>query len=198
MRFPLVEVALPAWIDAVVSDPAAVYPDLDAQMAFAIELARRNVAAGTGGPFGAAIFDMHTGRLVAPGVNRVMAANCSVAHAEITAIMIAQKILGTWDLGGEGLAPLRLVTSTEPCAMCLGAVVWSGVRQLVCGARDADARRIGFDEGPKPAEWVAALESRGIAVIQDVQRQDAAAVLALYLDQGGTVYNARQAEWPGG
>lgn len=198
MRFPSVEIALPAWIDAELLDAAKVYPDLDAQMALAIGLARRNVQAGTGGPFGAAIFDMHTGRLVAPGVNRVMAVNCSVAHAEITAIMIAQKILGTYDLGGAGLPPMRLVTSTEPCAMCLGAVVWSGVRQLVCGARDADARHIGFDEGPKPAEWKAALERRGITVIQDIRRRDAAAVLAFYLDQGGTVYNARQAECPGG
>ena len=42
---------------------------------------------------------------------------------------------------------------------------WCGpaVRRLVCGGRDADARGIGFDEGPKPSNWIAALETRGIA-----------------------------------
>jgi hypothetical protein len=33
-----------------------------------------------------------------------------------------------------------------------GAVPWSGVRRLACGARDEDASDIGFDEGPKMAD----------------------------------------------
>ena len=88
---------------------------------------------------------------------------------------------------------MELVSSTEPCTMCLGAVVWSGVRRLVCGSRDADARDIGFDEGPKPSDWTVALETRGIAVLRDVSRRDAVAVLKHYVDRGGLVYNARQA-----
>ncbi len=116
-----------------------------------------------------------------------------IPHAEIVAIMVAQKIMGTFDLGAAGLPPLELVSSTEPCAMCLGAVVWSGVRRLVCGARDGDARAIGFDEGPKPDDWIAALKARGIAVRRDVGRQAAMGVLKHYVACGGLVYNARQA-----
>jgi tRNA(Arg) A34 adenosine deaminase TadA len=49
-----------------------------------------------------------------------------------------------------------MVVSTEPCALCLGAIPWSGIRRLVCGARDEDARSIGFDEGEKVPYWIGA------------------------------------------
>jgi tRNA(Arg) A34 adenosine deaminase TadA len=179
-------------MDAVLSDRDRTYPSVADRMALVIDLARRNVDADTGGPFGAGIFELQSGRLVAPGVNTVMPGNCSVAHAEITAIMVAQKIMGTYDLGGEGVPPMELISSTEPCAMCLGAVVWSGVRRLTCGARDSDARQIGFDEGPKPNDWPTALEARGIAVIRDVARSDAVAVLKQYVNRGGVVYTPRR------
>lgn len=133
MPYPAVKLSLPGWIETALPDAKRVYPDIAARMDVVIELSRRNVDARTGGPFGAAIFEMHSGRLVAPGVNRVIPGNCSVAHAETLAIMTAQAILGTYDLGADGLPPMELVSSTEPCAMCLGAVVWSGVRRLVCG-----------------------------------------------------------------
>ena len=196
MSFATVEIALPDWINAALPDADTIYPTVADRMALVIDLARKNVDTGTGGPFGAGIFDMQSGRLVAPGVNMVISGNCSVAHAEITAIMIAQKIMATYDLGGDGLPPMELVSSTEPCGMCLGAVVWSGVRRLVCGARGGDARDIGFDEGPKPDNWALALENRGIAVVRDVGRNDALAVLKHYMDRGGLVYNARQAAKP--
>lgn len=193
MPAPTVEIKLPDWVDRFVAQANRNHPTMTDRMAFVIALARRNIETGTGGPFGAAIFDMHTGRLVAPGINMVTSANCSVAHAEITAIMLAQKRVGSYDLGATGMPPLELVSSTEPCTMCLGAVIWSGVRRLVCGARDGDARAIGFDEGPKPDRWIGALEDRGIIVIRNVARDDAVAVLNQYADSGGLIYNARQA-----
>lgn len=162
-------------------------------MRLVVELSRRNVAEGTGGPFGAAVFDLSTGKLLAPGVNLVMPTHCSAAHAEIVAFMIAQQVAGTFDLSTPGFPPYELVASTEPCAMCFGSVPWSGVVSLICGARDEDARAIGFDEGPKMSNWVAALEERGIGVQRDVLRDDAAAVLRLYA-QSGPIYNPRRAE----
>ena len=192
MAYPTIEIALPGWIDAMLPDANDLYPRLEDRMDLVIALARQNVDAGTGGPFGAGIFEMRSGRLIAPGVNLVMSANYSVAHAEIVAMMLAQKRVGSYDLGGDGLPPMELVSSTEPCVMCLGAVVWSGVRRLVCGARDSDARAVGFDEGPKPDEWIGALETRGISVVRDVGREAAARVLGHYVAQGGMIYNARQ------
>jgi tRNA(Arg) A34 adenosine deaminase TadA len=88
------------------------------------------------------------------------------------------------------LPPYELVASTEPCAMCFGATPWCGVRWLVCGAREEDARGIGFDEGPKVSDWVASLEQLGISVARDVCR-DEAAVLRYYAENGGIIYNVR-------
>jgi tRNA(Arg) A34 adenosine deaminase TadA len=168
---------------------AQVYPTVEERMRLVIELARQNVRRKTGGPFGAAVFDLTTGTLLAPGVNLVVAAGCSVAHAEIVAISVAEQLVGSYDLGRRELPGYELLSSVAPCAMCLGAIPWAGVRRLVCGAREEDARRIGFDEGTKPPDWVAALEQRGIAVIQDVCREEAAAVLQEYAAAGGQIYN---------
>lgn len=181
-------VRLPSWV-AEVAAPDARYATPEAMMALAVRLSRENVRRGTGGPFGAAVFALTTGRLVAAGVNLVTTECASWAHAEMVALALAQQTLGTYDLGAEGIAPCALATSAEPCAMCLGAVPWSGVRQLYCGARDADVRAIGFDEGHKPPDWVSALEARGIAVQQDILRDEAVAALRAYVDGGGAIYN---------
>ena len=190
--FPTVTVELPAWVDEL--DLDREYPTQEERMRLVVELSRLNVERGTGGPFGAAVFDLSTNRLVAPGMNLVVPSNCSVAHAEMVAIMIAQQVVGDFDLGGDGKPAYELLASTEPCAMCFGATPWSGVRRLVCGARDEDARAVGFDEGAKLSEWALALEDRGIAVERDVLREEAAAVLRHYAAGGGRIYNARQGD----
>ncbi len=177
---------LPAWVDDVVAD-YDTSSDAAVQMAFVLSLADRNVAERTGGPFAAAVFDRVTGALLAPAVNRVEPLGAAIAHAEVMAIALAGAAAGTWDLAAHG--DFVLVSSTEPCAMCLGAVQWSGVRELRIGARDADARAVGFDEGIKPDRWPEQLAARGIEVRQDIRRDDAAAVLARYAAGGGTIYN---------
>ena len=120
MKFPEVALRLPDWVGETLAD--RVYPTVEDRMRLAVELSRLNVRHGTGGPFGAAIFERETGELLAPGVNLVVASGCSVAHAEMVAIMIAQQLIGDFDLGGEGQPPHELITSVEPCAMCLGAI----------------------------------------------------------------------------
>jgi tRNA(Arg) A34 adenosine deaminase TadA len=194
VSYPRVVLDLPGWVEELIPDPERAYPTVEDRMRLVIELSRRNVAHGTGGPFGAGVFDLSTNRLVAPGVNLVTTTNLSTAHAEIVAIMIAQQVVGHFDLGGQGRPPYELVASTEPCAQCFGSVPWSGVRRLACGARDEDARAIGFDEGPKMPDWIPALEQRGISVVRDVCRDEAATVLEEYAGRGGVIYNARQGE----
>jgi tRNA(Arg) A34 adenosine deaminase TadA len=194
VSYPRVVLDLPGWVEELIPDPERAYPTVEDRMRLVIELSRRNVAHGTGGPFGAGVFDLSTNRLVAPGVNLVTTTNLSTAHAEIVAIMIAQQVVGHFDLGGQGRPPYELVASTEPCAQCFGSVPWSGVRRLACGARDEDARAIGFDEGPKMSDWIPALEQRGISVVRDVCRDEAATVLEEYAGRGGVIYNARQGE----
>ncbi len=65
-----------------------------------------------------------------------------------------------------------------------GAVPWSGVRRLACGAWDENARDSGFDEGPRMPGWIPSLERRGIAVVCDVCRDEAATVLKEYAEDG--------------
>lgn len=192
MRYPEFVLRLPGWVEESLSDPDEVYPSPEGRARLVIELARLNVAHGTGGPFGAGVFNRQTKQLVAPGVNLVVPAMCSAVHAEVVALTIAQQAVRHYDLGADGMPPYELVTSSEPCAMCLGAICWSGVRHLVCSAREEDVRRIGFDEGPKPPRWVRALEMRGIAVVRDICREEAATVLQQYRASGGVVYNGRQ------
>lgn len=187
-QYPRLVVSLPDWVPARMAEAPASLPTLEDRMRLAISLARENVSHG-GGPFGAIVVEADSGRVVAPGVNLVVPLNSSLAHAEMVALAIAQQVAGTYDLGAPGLPALQLVTSTEPCAMCLGAIPWSGIKSLVSGACGDDAERIGFDEGDKPAEWREALMARGIAVECDVCGPEAAAVLAEYGLRGGLIYN---------
>lgn len=182
--------ALPAWVEAYAAGYRARL-DPAARMAFVIEAARRNVEEGTGGPFAAAVFAIASGELLSLGVNLVAQRRLSILHAEIVALTLAQERVGSFDLGGVGMPVCELVTSCEPCAMCYGAIPWSGVRRLLTGARDTDARRIGFDEGPRTPRWREELEERGIAVRTDLLRPEAAAVLDAYAAAGGEIYNPR-------
>ena len=192
MRFPKLQFRLPDWVGEFLSGPGQVYRTIEERMRLVIELSRLNVAYETGGPFGAGIFDQKTHKLLAPGINMVVQTNCAVLHAEIIAIMLANLMVRHYDLGGDGMPAYEMVVSAEPCAMCIGAITWSGIRRIVCGAREEDARDIGFDEGPKAPDWVKLLAKRGITFLQDVCREEAAAVLRHYLEKGGTIYNGRQ------
>ena len=181
-----VTLAIPAWLTERLATRAGErHTDSEHQMRVVLDLAAEN-SRRDGGPFAAAVFTTD-GELLAAGVNRVVPDSAPVAHAEIVAIAAAGQRVGTWNLRSVG--DLTLVSSTEPCAMCMGAVPWSGVRSLVIGARDADARAAGFDEGNKPVDWADHLASLGIEVEVDVLRSDAASVLADYAAAGGPIYN---------
>lgn len=183
---------LPGWITEYLVQQPAIYPTPEARMELVTTLAQLNIQYGTGGPFGAGVFRLDTQQLVAPGVNLVPSSKSSIAHAEIVAILMAQQVVGTHDLGAKGLPPHELVTSCEPCGMCLGAITWSGVRHIICGARGSDAEAVGFDEGPKPANWINKLEQRGIRVRVDLGRTTATSLLQRYVQNGGEVYNGRR------
>jgi tRNA(Arg) A34 adenosine deaminase TadA len=191
---PPITLQAPSWLEGFLKVRHSTCSSMTERMELVIELSRLNVEHGTGGPFSAGIFDMDTNLLLAPGVNMVVESGCSIAHAEVMAIITAQKLLGHYDLGSAGNGRYELVSSAEPCAMCQGAIVWSGVRSLVCGARGRDAEDIGFDEGPKPADWLEQFEKRGITVTTDVCREEAVRVLREYRDNGGVIYNAGRCE----
>lgn len=177
----------PEWLEPFLAGWKAPLGDVRERMALAVALSEENVRRGSGGPFGAIVVVEGENRLLGAGVNRVTSAGLSIAHAEIIALSVAQAAIGSWNLGHAGR--VQLVTSCEPCAMCYGAVPWSGVASLAWGARKADAEQAGFDEGEKPDDWTGALERRGIEVIGDVLRAEAAAVLAHYARGNGAIYH---------
>jgi len=183
-----IRIALPDWVAAVVPSDRPC-PTPEARMDAAIALARENVRRGSGGPFGAVVFNLESGCAVAAGVNLVEQAGNAVLHAEVVALMFAQRAVGRYSLHADGLPPHALVTSCDPCAMCLGATLWSGVRDLECGALRDDAVRIGFDEGPVFPESWDYLEARGVRVRRGIRRAAAAAVLEEYRQGGGGIYN---------
>lgn len=180
--------ALPEWAAELARATESVGPGSAERMRFAIELARQNVERGSGGPFGAFVVERDSGRLLALGVNRVVASSLALAHAEVVALALADEFQHQRAPDAPRV-PLQLVSSVEPCMMCLGALMWSGVASLVFGALDADARAIGFDEGCKPADWPRELARRGIDVQAGVERDAARAVLASYAARGGAIYN---------
>lgn len=75
--------------------------------------------------------------------------------------------------------------------MCLGAVVWSGVSEVVYSTTSADVvATVGFDEGPTPPDYTHQLVLRGITVLPGVMRDEGLGVLRRYVTAGGPVYNA--------
>jgi len=178
----------PAWVDAVVA-PGSVIADDTGAMRLAIGLARENVARRAGGPFGAVVFEDGQGRILGAGVNSVERLGNSVLHAEVVALMAAEASLGSYTLRQPGRPVRVLATSCDPCAMCLGAALWSGVGRIVCGAGRDDAARLGFEEGPVFAASWEYLVTRGVVVTRGLLADEARAVLEQYRAAGGAIYN---------
>lgn len=186
-------VSMPPWFGAAAADLPEELPTVEARMAAVHAMARRNVEERTGGPFAAGVFEQASGRIVGLGVNRVVASGCSGAHAEVVALSLAQAAVGTWDLGAPGLPPHQLVVNWRPCAMCFGAVLWSGVAELVIAGEGELVERItGFDEGPIHPRWRDELAARGIALQVGVGHDEAVATFEAYRDSGAPVYNSRR------
>lgn len=182
-----ITVDIPAWVDTVVAWDQPYHSD-EEKITLTIDLALANIQHGTGGPFGAAVFDGPSGRVLGVGVNRVVPLNNSTLHAEMLALMLAEQALASFSLATKQ-AERELFASCEPCAMCLGAVLWSGVKRLAWAGSGEDARALGFDEGPVFPESYKYLQRAGIRLVPNIQREAAQKVFQAYVQAGGLVYN---------
>lgn len=184
---------MPDWYPDWIATAPEDMNSLESRMHLVCDAARVNFQRGTGGPFGAAVFERATGKLLSVGVNRVVQASMSSAHAEVMALSLAQRARGTWDLGARGTEACQLVVNWRPCIMCMGAVIWSGVTELVIAGDGRELEDItGFDEGPVPADWRDELHRRGIHTITDICRDEAVTLFKDFASSGSLVYNARQ------
>ena len=103
-----------------------------------------------GGPFGAVLLTAD-GRTT-EGTNRVTADADPTAHAEVVAIRAACALTGSHELRGA-----VLLTSCEPCPMCLATALWARIDRVVFAADRYDAARAGFDD----AEFYGYFDSPG-------------------------------------
>ena len=106
-------------------------------MEMAVNEARKGIANRDGGPFGAVV--VKDGEMIASGHNRVLADNDSTCHGEVDAIRKAENKLGTYDLTG-----CEIYTTSEPCPMCLAAIMWANIGKVYYGCSLADNEEIGF------------------------------------------------------
>jgi tRNA(Arg) A34 adenosine deaminase TadA len=192
-------IELPSWVTEELVDVPDTLPSREDRMRLVHRLADRNWRQRNGGPFAAIVVESATGRVVSVGVNVVLASGVSSAHAEVTALGVAQRSVGGWDLGADGLPDHELVVNWRPCVQCYGATLWSGVRTLVVAGSGPELEQITtFDEGPMHEHWADQFGQRGIHVIDGVLRDEAIAVFQAYraaVDANTvTVYNARQGE----
>lgn len=105
----------------------------------ALALAAKGVELGHGGPFGAVV--VVGDRIVGQSWNQVIQRNDPTAHAEILAIREACGSIGAFHLPDA-----TLYSTCEPCPMCLGAIYWARIENLVYGATVEDAAKADFDD----------------------------------------------------
>ena len=141
------------------------------------------IAQGSG-PFLAAIYD-EKGNLIAKTANSVVSEKCSNNHAEVNVIKAAEKALNTYDLSSYNLS---LYVTSEPCMMCLGAIMWSGIKAVYYSVPSKRVEEIThFDEGFKP-NWFEEFKKRGITVYGNIAQAEGEKVLKSYVADGYTVY----------
>lgn len=136
------------------------------------------------GPFVAAIYD-DNGNLIVKVANSVVNEHCSNNHAEMNAIKAAQEKLKTYDLAPYNLS---LYVTAEPCMMCIGGIMWSGIKNVYYGVPSKSVEKItGFDEGFKP-HWFKEFKKRGIIVYGNIEPEQGEIELHKYMNEGKEIY----------
>ncbi|WLD10068.1 nucleoside deaminase [Planctellipticum variicoloris] len=114
------------------------FDELMVAMRRALAVARLGMASGQT-PFGSVI--LQNGRVLAEAHNTVWRDTDPTAHAEINAIRLAARVSRKIDLSGA-----ILLSTCEPCPMCLSAIHWARIDRVVFGATIDDAAAAGFHE----------------------------------------------------
>ena len=128
-----------------------------------------------GGPFGAVI--VKEDKIVGRGKNKVLKENDPTSHAEVNAIKDACKNLNTHDLSN-----CILYTTCYPCPMCLGAIIWSNIKEVYYGNTASDADAIGFRDD-KIYEFI-----KGNNKIIDLKQIDRDKTIEAFKNYKGKIY----------
>ncbi|MFW0783305.1 nucleoside deaminase [Gordonia sp. CPCC 206044] len=118
--------------------------DDEAFLHHAIDLAAAARARGDH-PFGALLVDPD-GEVVATALNSVDTDGDPTGHAETNLVRIAGRRFAP-----DERRPLTLYTSTEPCAMCAGAIYWSCIGTVVYALAESELRSMTGDDPKNPS-----------------------------------------------
>ena len=134
----------------------------------AIKTGMEGMRANHGGPFGCVI--VKNGEIIARGYNKVLLLNDPTAHAEVTAIREACKVLNDFQL-----TDCEIYTTCEPCPMCMGAIYWARPKKVYYANTRNDAANIGFDDSFIYQELTLPVEQRKM-VMECIGRDEALAM----------------------
>jgi len=96
-------------------------------------------------PFGALLADAD-GNVVLEAENTVTTDHDATGHAEINLVRMASQRYER-----DFLASCTLYTSTEPCAMCAGAIYWANIRAVVFGQRESTLKTLTGNNPKNPS-----------------------------------------------
>lgn len=130
----------------------------------AIQLADEYSQKGNNGPFGAVL--VTNDEIVGEGWNQVVELKDPTAHSEIMAIRNACKKVNYHKLKNS-----ILYSSCEPCPMCLSAIYWASIENVVYSCSQDDAANIGFDDKLIYSELNKQSKFKKIKLIQALQEE---------------------------
>ena len=110
-------------------------------------------------------------------INRVNSSGDLTRHPEIDVLR-----RGSLELGREKLKKATLYASSEPCAMCGGALYWSGISRLVFGCPTETIAAIAGARLVVPCRELFAKGRRSIELIGPVLPETGAAIHQAYWD----------------
>ena len=116
-----------------------------------------------GGPFGATV--TRGDEIIAVVGNRQMGDIDPSAHAEMVAVREACKKLGTRDL-----SDCTIYATCEPCPMCVGVILWAGIKNVYFASSREDADQFGFTDLPLRRYFSG--EDTSILNLEQVERRD--------------------------
>lgn len=149
-------------------------------MEIAVSEAREGIANRDGGPFGAVV--VKDGEVIASGHNRVLSSNDSTCHGEIDALRKAEEKLKTYDLTG-----CEIYTTSEPCPMCLAAIMWANIKKVYYGCRLSDNEGIGFRD-VRFDEMMGGRSGIPDGMLEERDREMCLEVFREYKEMGGERY----------
>ena len=138
-------------------------------MKIAIELSKKAYY-----PYGAII--VKDDKIIGRSDTDVLVSKTAYSHAELRAIEDAMEHLGG-HLCAEGGKGCTIYSSCEPCAMCMGAILYTGIERLVYGATLEDSKECVNNILAHAKDVASICKNRKISIIPECERDEAVKVL---------------------